>query len=307
MLKFLEQAAEAYYKGNPIITDAEFDILAKSFGFNHVGYREEGGDKIPYPIFSLQDIFEGERLPLQEYNLVSSPKLDGAAVVLIYIQGALTSILTRGNGIVGKNVSHLIPAFPAPKTISENELIQVVGELVAPKTIEKARNYAAGALGLKSVEDFASRDLHFVAYDKYSASRKPTYSENLKTLKPLGFKTVLDSGLGIFPQDGIVYRVDSFEEFEKLGYTSHHPRGAFAFKKKEEEVVTTLESVIWQVGKSGQVSPIAILEPVKIGGVIVSRATLHNIKYIESLDLEIGCKVRVIRAGEVIPRIVGRA
>ena len=90
-----------------------------------------------------------------------------------------------------------------------------------------------------------------------------------------------------------------------MGYTSHHPRGAYALKEQQEIQQTILKDVIWQVGKSGQVSPVAILEPVEIGGAIVRRATLHNIAYIEDLGLEIGCGVEVIRSGEIIPRIVG--
>jgi len=89
-----------------------------------------------------------------------------------------------------------------------------------------------------------------------------------------------------------------------MGYTSHHPRGAYALKEQQEIQQTILKDVIWQVGKSGQVSPVAVLEPVEIGGAIVQRATLHNISYIEDLGLEIGCRVEVIRSGEIIPRIV---
>ena len=91
-----------------------------------------------------------------------------------------------------------------------------------------------------------------------------------------------------------------------MGYTAHHPRGAFALKEQKEGVITELLDVVWQVGKSGVVSPVAILDPVEVEGAIVGRATLHNIEYIRSLDLEIGCKVEVIRSGDIIPRIVRR-
>ena len=108
----------------------------------------------------------------------------------------------------------------------------------------------------------------------------------------------------MFPQDGKVVRVDSNTYFEKLGYTSHHPRGSFALKTRQAGVVTELLDVEWNVGKSGAVSPVAILSPCIIGDAVVSRATLHNQAYIEMLDLEIGCNVEVIRSGEIIPRIV---
>ena len=91
-----------------------------------------------------------------------------------------------------------------------------------------------------------------------------------------------------------------------MGYTAHHPRGAFALKEQKDGVITELLDVVWQVGKSGVVSPVAILSPVEVGDALVSRATLHNIEYIRSLNLEIGCSVEVIRSGEIIPRIVRR-
>ena len=91
-----------------------------------------------------------------------------------------------------------------------------------------------------------------------------------------------------------------------MGYTAHHPKGAFALKEKQQGVITKLLDVIWQTGKSGIVSPVAILEPVIIGEATISRATLHNISYIRELGLEIGCQVEVIRSGEIIPRIVKR-
>ena len=94
--------------------------------------------------------------------------------------------------------------------------------------------------------------------------------------------------------------------FNEKGYTSKHPRGAYALKEKEAGYATTLLDVLWQVGKSGVVSPVAVLEPVDIEGAIVEKATLHNMSYIEGLNLEIGCKVEVIRSGKIIPRVTRR-
>ncbi len=93
---------------------------------------------------------------------------------------------------------------------------------------------------------------------------------------------------------------------EEWGQTSNHPRGSFALKEQKQGVETTLTDVVWQLGKSGVVSPVGVLDPVEIGGATVSRATLHNIEYIRDLDLEIGCRVEVIRSCELIPRIVSR-
>ena len=91
-----------------------------------------------------------------------------------------------------------------------------------------------------------------------------------------------------------------------MGYTSHHPKGAFAVKEEQKPIVTTLREVSWQLGKSGVVSPVGHFDPIEIGGATIRKATLHNIEYIRSLGLQIDCKIGVIRSGEIIPRIVGR-
>ena len=121
-----------------------------------------------------------------------------------------------------------------------------------------------------------------------------------------GFATVQHIYDDVYPTDGLVYRMNENKEFDKQGYTAHHPRGAFALKEKKDGVISSLFDVKWLVGKSGVVSPVGILEPVTIGDAVVQKATLHNIDYIKSLNLEIGCKVEVIRSGEIIPRILRR-
>ena len=153
--------------------------------------------------------------------------------------------------------------------------------------------------------EFQNRDLTFIAY---GIQPYPTldFIEDMDFLDKCGFETIIDSNYPMFPQDGEVWRVINNEAFEELGYTSHHPRGAFAKKVKQEGVVTELIDVVWQVGKSGNVSPVAILDPIDIDGARVARATLHNIGIIEELGLEIGCMVEVIRAGEIIPQVVRR-
>ena len=128
----------------------------------------------------------------------------------------------------------------------------------------------------------------------------------MQFLEDSNFSTALYSDSSDYPRDGTVYRVDHYRDFEQLGWTAKHPRGAFALKEKQSGIITKLLDVIWQVGKSGVVSPVGILSPVDINGATVSRATLHNIDYIRSLDLEIGCDVEVIRSGEIIPRILRR-
>ena len=135
---------------------------------------------------------------------------------------------------------------------------------------------------------------------------KDMLTTDLGMLSHQGFNTVIESQWSEFPDDGVVFRVDNYTDFERMGYTSHHPRGAFALKSIQTGVNTKLLDVVWNVGKSGVVAPTAILEPVEIDGANVSRATLHNMRYISDLRLEIGCTVEVIRSGEIIPKIVRR-
>ena len=129
----------------------------------------------------------------------------------------------------------------------------------------------------------------------------------MEYLLGFGFDTVLSNDWTAYPDDGLVFRIDNYKDFTNLGYTSKHPRGAYALKQRNEGVITKLVDVKWNVGKSGVVAPVAILEPIEIDGATVSRATLHNMKYISDLNLEVGCLVEVIRSGEIIPRILSRA
>jgi NAD-dependent DNA ligase len=303
MKDFLDRAAKAYYDGNPIISDEEFDALSAAYQYEDVG-ASDGEVPHLYQMYSLQKVFEGEDSPIifSEHDLVVTPKLDGAAVALVYENGRFIRGLTRGNGKKGRVITNLLRHL-VPARISRSGLVQVTGEVVAPKEIPNARNYASGALNLKSEEEFLTRDLTFIAYDVFPKT-DTHWSEEMYSLKE--FNTVISSDWSQFPDDGKVFRIDSNAEFEMAGYTAHHPRGAFALKRKAPGVVTKLLNVIWNVGKSGVISPVAILEPVKIGEATVSKATLHNIRFIEDMNLEIGCMVEVIRSGEIIPKIVRR-
>lgn len=304
MRDFLDKASRAYYEGRPLITDAEFDYLSNKFQYEEVGYRSEFKFSHLYPMRSLQKVYPGDALPFPTSTgtTIVTPKLDGAAVSLRYYDGQLVLGLTRGDGAKGVDVTDKL-ALHVPSTINFSGEIQITGELVCPKTIANARNVAAGSLNLKDIEEFKTRPLTFVAYDMQPHT-SDRWSDDMEKLILQGFNTVLESDWKEFPQDGKVFRLNSIEKFNELGYTAHHPRGAFAYKEQQVGIRTKLLSVEWKVGKSGVVSPVAILEPVSIGGATVSRATLHNIAYIESLDLEIGCAVEVIRSGEIIPRIV---
>jgi NAD-dependent DNA ligase len=310
----LNRASEAYYRGMELImTDDEFDHMAEVLKYYEVGYKSSGSTaKHYFPMYSLNKHY-GERSDLGapfDNKVVVSPKLDGAAVSLLYIDGELVQMLTRGDGEIGQIITDkapLIPGIPL-KDVFNGVCVQVTGEIIAPSNIQNSRNYVSGALALVDLEQFKHRTgLQFVAYDvqpKFTES----YKKDLRFLENHGFKTIISRNFDFsqYPQDGEVVRVDSNETFDYMGYTSHHPRCAVAIKKQKEVATTKLLDVMWQVGKSGRVTPVAILEPVLLGGAVVSRATLNNINFIEALELNIGDEVEVIRSGDIIPCIVGK-
>lgn len=309
LYKFLDQASQAYYVGTPIISDQVFDRLAASCDYSKVGAVSHGKKaKHLYQMFSLQKYYEdeGKADPLAGLDVTTSIKLDGAAISLLYMDGVLTQALTRGDGIEGQVITDKLYEHGGlvPLKIKMHGPLQITGEIVAPKHVENARNYAAGSLNLKDLAEFRTRAIEFFAY-QISPRFQVTWAEDMAVLKHWGFNTVLEPDLAkIYPTDGIVVRLDSNDQFESMGYTSKHPRGAYARKERAQHVETKLLGVEWQVGKSGKVTPVAILEPVKIGDALVSRATLNNPGFIEALDLQIGDTVAVARAGEIIPCIL---
>ena len=308
----LQKAATDYYNGNPTMSDEQFDKLAQYAEYDEVGFTSRD-NRIPhaFQMYSLQKIFSNEldKQPFGNYKgaTIVSPKLDGAAVSLLYVEGQLHKALTRGDGKRGLDITDNVKSL-VPNSLGEfkGALLQITGEVVAPKTIKNARNYAAGALNLKDTQEFNSRELRFIAYG-VQKSWNECWSKDMEYLLGFGFDTVLSNDWTAYPDDGLVFRIDDYKDFDALGYTSKHPRGAYALKQRNEGVITKLVDVIWNVGKSGVVAPVAILEPIEIDGAVVSRATLHNMRYINDLNLEIGCLVEVIRSGEIIPRILSRA
>lgn len=308
MSKFLDYASQCYYEGEPVISDAEFDSLAAQCNYNKVGYSVTDGIAHRFQMYSLQKCFDPSEVAniLGTDELVETPKLDGAAISLLYVNGNLALALTRGDGIIGRDITDKALAMSSiPSQVLERKTFQVTGEVVCPSSVENARNVASGSLNLKDMSEFATRDITFVAYD-VQGLEFDTYESTLSFLHLHGFEDVGSFDSSNYPTDGTVYRVVDNKVFKRLGHTSKHPRGALALKTVYEGVHTKLLNVEWQVGKSGVVSPVAVLEPVQIGDATVSKATLHNIEYIRELNLEIGCMVEVIRSGEIIPRIVRR-
>lgn len=310
--QFLTKASEEYFKGTPIIPDSVYDALVSYYKI-----PETVGHKPTYAVteahykqmFSLNKFYEDTDLknPLEGYKDISySPKLDGAAISILYYEGKLVRVLTRGDGIEGKNITDkFLSTNLIPKIIKTKETyLQIEGEVIAPIHIENARNYAAGALSLNSLLEFKTRAIEFFAYSMYPELNS-TYEEDMKYLSSIGFNTVKDADIDkIYPTDGVVYRLNKYSEAYKLGYTSHHPRFAYARKERQDTVDTIILDVVWDTGRTGVVVPVAILTPVEIDGKTVSKATLHNEDFIKALDLCIGDTVAIRLAGMIIPEVV---
>lgn len=306
--QFLDSASKAYYAGSPIISDIQFDNLADAFGYQAVGAKVTSKTaKHLFQMYSLQKYYEDEgNRPLADVrNVACSVKLDGAAISLLYVDGDLVQALTRGDGLEGQIITDkLLATRLVPHQIPVTGVYQVTGEIVAPASVENSRNYAAGALNLKDAQEFKTRALSFFAYG-IQPSLCDTFTKDLSELKRFGFGVINELDLDkIYPCDGLVFRVDDNAQFYEMGFTAKHPRGAYAKKERQAHVETTLLDVEWQVGKSGKVTPVAILAPVYIGDALVSRATLNNPGFIEMLDLQIGDTVAIIRAGEIIPCVL---
>lgn len=304
---------EAYEAGFPLISDTEYNALEKLYG------QELGaaGD-VPhrFRMWSLNKHYarDGE-IPLNINQCVETPKLDGSAVDLFYVNGELVQSLTRGDGHKGncilRNMKHLAPT----KISNEQCVAQITGEVVALSSIKNSRNYASGAINLKDEEEFLDRvnegGMVFVAYsiqviDEASGVTE-SYSRDMSILADIGFVVITEFDHELYPKDGTVYRINDNRNYNDAGFTSKFPKGAIAVKDTEDEYVTKLRSVIWETGKSGKVTPVGIFDPVDTGDAVLRRATLNNPGYIEALGLELDCDIVVVRAGDIIPRIVRRA
>lgn len=313
LTKILREASEAYYSGKPLLMpDEVFDRLSEIAKFEEVGHKNISGKngKHLYKLLSLKKHYEEDgESPLHSIPVndkITTPKLDGAVVSALYLNKVLSRVLTRGDGIEGLDVTEkFLHTNLIPHTIpnADHTVLQVDGEVVAPKHIENARNYAAGALNLNDVNEFKTRALTFIAH---GVRPEPTdrYDLDMLYLSRLGFRTVTDCLWEEYPHDGLVIRVLDNKKFRELGETSKYPHGAYALKEKPAGAVTKIKDVVWQTGKSGKVTPVAIVEPVEIGGAVITRATLNNPGFIEDMDIDIGNVVEIIRSGEIIPCIV---
>ena len=213
MHHFLEKASAMYYNGNPIMSDEEFDALARKYRYEEVGYQVTDGIPHMYRMYSLKKVFNLNDIESSTSPMVRTPKLDGAAVSLQYVNGHLAQALTRGDGQIGRDITLKMEEL-VPNIIGIKGEIQITGEVVAPDMIPNARNFAAGSLNLKDHNEFRSRaqTLKFVAYDIQGAKYE-RLSDAMDHLARNGFEVITHFDASAFPTDGEVFRVDNYEAF----------------------------------------------------------------------------------------------
>ncbi|AXI08202.1 NAD-dependent DNA ligase LigA [Oceanobacillus sp. 143] len=276
-------------------------------------------------------------------SFVCELKIDGLAVSLTYENGKFVRGATRGDGTTGEDItSNLRTIRSIPLSIKLNETLEVRGEAYMPhqsflslnesrlaneeEPFANPRNAAAGSLRQLDPKIAAERNLDVFLYGvgEWNTSTITTHSERLEKLKELGFKTnsewkkcsnieeilefieywTTERPNLSYEIDGIVIKVDNLEQQEALGFTAKSPRWAIAYKFPAEEAITTLVDIELSVGRTGVITPTAILEPVKIAGSTVGRASLHNEDLIREQDIRIGDTVVIKKAGDIIPKVV---
>ncbi|WP_440445413.1 NAD-dependent DNA ligase LigA [Phascolarctobacterium succinatutens] len=311
------------------------------------------------PLLSLGNVFSAEELRAfdervrsglpagSKVEYVMEPKIDGLACSLIYENGKLVRAATRGDGVVGENVTanvRTIRSIPLTLKVPEGEavpeLLDVRGEVYMPRQafmrlneqraergeseFANPRNAAAGSLRQLDPQVTASRSLSFFAYYLVGEGAQPKHSESLALLVHYGFKVSenykvvenideaikyigdfneLRQGLS-YDTDGAVIKVNDVYQQRILGATGKDPRWATAYKYPPEQAETTLEDIDWRVGRTGVLTPTAVLTPVKLSGSVISRATLHNEDFIRAKDIRIGDRVVINKAGEIIPEVL---
>lgn len=371
LTKLLNQYNKEYYVlDKPSVSDREYDRLMQELIELEAQYPElksstsptvrvggailEGFNKVQHekPMLSLGNAFnEGDlrdfdariRKVSPNISYVCELKIDGLAVTLHYRDGKFVKGATRGDGVVGEDISENLKTIQTiPLHIPYKDPLEVRGEVYMSKaTLDKLnkqraekgeelfanpRNAAAGSLRQLDSRIAAKRELAMFCYAVPSAEELgcQTHDESLQKIEELGFnvnpnREVCDSIDGVlayiekwstnrfdlpYEIDGIVIKVNQLNEQQKLGSTVKSPRWAIAYKFPAEEVETILKDIIFTVGRTGMVTPNAVLEPVRVAGTRVSRATLHNEDYVKERDIRINDRVIIRKAGEIIPEVV---
>lgn len=264
-------------------------------------------------------------------SFYGSYKLDGLTVVVRYKNGEFIQGITRGNGIEGEDVTEQCRFIKnLPMNIPYKKDLELRGECVISwdefrrinKNLDTSyshpRNLAAGTLRNLDLNIIKERNLSFVAFECVTDMKKDSKSATLIDVHNMGFEIVpitkLNSAVNQvndalqpefyqYPTDGIIFELDSRRLSESLGATSHHECCRMALKWEDELYDTVLEDIEWNTSKTGLINPVAVFEPVDLDGAITTRATLHNVSYIENLQLGIGDTIQVYRVNMVIPKV----
>lgn len=369
LIKLIEKANYDYYTlDNPTVTDREYDnwmseLLDIEERHPEIKRKDSPSEKIGGEVisefkkvehkigmFSISDVFnESEIVAFDERirkefpnpSYVCELKIDGLAVSLQYEKGILKRAATRGNGLVGEDITHNVKTIGTiPLRLNKPVDIEVRGEIYMPlkafnelnekrlkngePTFQNPRNAAAGSIRQLDSSVAKSRKLDAFLYHVPETDKK-THYEALMELKELGFivnpnirlvkniDEILDyinewtARRGELPYDidGIVIKVNDIHMQRELGFTAKYPRWVIAYKFPAEDVKTRLTDIVCTVGRTGQITPNAVFDPVKVMGSTIRRATLHNGDYINSKNLKIGDNIFVHKAGDVIPEVVG--
>lgn len=372
LVEIINKASYEYYlNDNPSITDQEYDDYYSELLRLEEAYpelkREDsptirvGGEalskfeKVEHktPMLSFDDIFNEDEIIAFDERIRKSinnptytvePKMDGLSGSLIYEKGLLVRVATRGNGLVGENITANGKTIKSiPLRLKKDIDIEVRGEIYMSKaSFEKAnkereangealfanpRNAAAGSVRQLDSKITAKRNLDFMAY--FIPNPKDygikTQDESLKFLRELGFvtnyklNTIASNAEEIirdikslgeirkslpYEIDGVVLKVNNLEDEDRLGYTARVPRWGIAYKFPAEEVLTTLKEIKFTVGRTGKITPNAIFSPVHVAGSLISKATLHNEDYCITKDVRVGDTISIRKAGDVIPEVV---
>jgi DNA ligase (NAD+) len=368
LVKELNHHCIRYYLLNdPVISDAEYDNLYKQLRkieedhpdwispdspTQRVGFKVTSGKTIKhlYKMFSLDNIYSEEELNdffAKVYKVVGGdidyvvePKIDGAAVSVVYEDGVLSYAASRGDGVEGEDITHNIKTIrDLPVSISEKNRIVLRGEVYLSKEqfnkinrerknadeplFANPRNAAAGTLKILDPAITAKRGLSIFIYSIEEGRRYDNHFDDLNWLKSIGFpinehifigkdrdvKGYIDK-IGVLRKylaydiDGAVVKVNKYEVRSILGETIKYPKWAIAYKYEAEQVTTVLKDVIFQVGRTGIVTPVAVLETVNISCSNLSRASLHYEDEIKRLGVKIGDTVFVEKSGEIIPKVI---
>ena len=307
-------------------------ILAGSPTQKVQGYILDGFQKVQHskPMLSAaktKDVGEIKNF-VKDKDFYCSYKLDGATTVVRYEGGKFVQGITRGTGEIGEDVTEQCKFIPnLPMLIPTNEYVELRGETVVSydefnkinaylkKPFSHPRNMSAGTLRNLDLDVVKQRRLSFVVFEVVSPIFKNKW-EGLEVIKNWGFE-VVNCGFGsvddlieamqpefyMYPVDGLVFEINDYDLSKSMGTTQHHEGCRMALKWADDLYETTLTGIEWQTSRTGLINPVAVFEPVDLDGAITSRATLHNLSYIEDLELGIGDTIQIYRANMVIPKV----